>query len=392
MSAPSTLVDAFEPVVPGRVYVLSASAPSGDLETVAPSIVGPDVGFGKFCVSDLQDLNGDSISELGVCGTSDSFVVPGPISTPTSVGSALARFERAPSGATFPFVLEAMVAGPHPGTIVVAASGVLATVEAPVGGTYRAPPGAGMSAVFDPTDSADFRGSGGVVVLEGRSSPTYAFTAIHPYENVGGIGVFDGWPASGDWSSAARWRAGAPHFSVFGVERGDVDDDGVEDVLVRNHTYNSVSVLTDPRAGGALDTAPMQLDGAPVDEVEEFGGYLSRHWFGSGVAVGDLDHDGVNDVVVGMPGNHYFDAPPGAFVVFLGPLEAREYTLEDADLIGHDSDTPNDEFGAVPVIADIDGDGWNELVVGSPYANAPDAVDAGTVTVYDDLFGPPPSR
>lgn len=128
----------------------------------------------------------------------------------------------------------------------------------------------------------------------------------------------------------------------------DVDGDGRVDLVAADTDTGAVYVYT---AGlGAVTT--LQVDGA------------------ASLAGGDVDGDGVGDVIVGAPG-------ADVVVVYLGPDFAGGWTLSGA---------AGDRFGAAVAALDVDGDGIDEVAVGAPdHANEG---CSGGVYLYAGASGP----
>ncbi len=106
-------------------------------------------------------------------------------------------------------------------------------------------------------------------------------------------------------------------------------------------------------------------------------------------APGDLDGDGYDEVLIGVP---TYDSSRGAVFLLLGRSDvslsgmSRTLNLSDLDisLLGEDV---GEGFGAaMSATGDIDGDGVPELLVGAPYASPEGVSGAGEVRV---LRGPP---
>lgn len=90
-------------------------------------------------------------------------------------------------------------------------------------------------------------------------------------------------------------------------------------------------------------------------------------WLGVSVAVGDSDGDGQHDLLVGAMGEDGAAADSGAAWVFPGPLRGS-LRARDAGLwvLGED---PNDQLGkAVAGGSDVDGDGLDDWLVGASEA------------------------
>ena len=140
-----------------------------------------------------------------------------------------------------------------------------------------------------------------------------------------------------------------------GLGYGDVDGDGVDDVLlggVGSGTAGSAYVFLAP--GGTLTTADAELS---------FAGDAVAESLGTDLRGGDLDGDGLGEVLLGAYGAERFG---GAVYVYRGPAPGT-YGPSDADvrLLG----TGGENAGVSVQIGDLDADGAPEVFVGaSAYA------------------------
>ena len=147
-------------------------------------------------------------------------------------------------------------------------------------------------------------------------------------------------------------------FSV--ASAGDVNNDGFDDIIVgaRSNDANGIQagrvyLFYGPISGSLADTdADAIISGAAFDEV------------GRSVAgVGDLNGDGFDDILIGT------DIAGGSFqgqaFLFNGPLSGeRDASSADAIITGS---FPNESFGAsVASAGDVNGDGVNDIIVGAP--------------------------
>ncbi|MCK6480283.1 MAG: CRTAC1 family protein [Planctomycetes bacterium] len=138
----------------------------------------------------------------------------------------------------------------------------------------------------------------------------------------------------------------------------DVDGDGDQDLLVANDRFFFPSQSTRDRL--FLNTGP--AGGFSFEERGVEWGLAESH-FGMGVALGDVDGDGTLDIYVSDLGDNELylgsDAPP---LVDRAPAWGLE-----AGWAGSQRLT---SWGAA--VADLDADGWNDLVVGNGFIHPRD--------------------
>lgn len=151
---------------------------------------------------------------------------------------------------------------------------------------------------------------------------------------------------------------------------GDFDGDGVEDLVVgAPGSDGDQGRIRFVRGGGGFPLESPELQGSTGD-----------FRFGCGLAGGDLDGDGDLDLAVGEA-----DAGSGGSVHLL--LNEGDGTF-DADTfvtgpILPSPDGPGSGFGCIVAFADVDGDGYDDLLAGEPQTNvATGDTDEGRVVIW----------
>ena len=157
---------------------------------------------------------------------------------------------------------------------------------------------------------------------------------------------------------------------------GDINGDGFDDLIVGAHQaansgYQSGSVFVVFGSGAAfaatIDLAALDgANGFRIDGVDDF------NLLGFSVSgAGDFNGDGLDDLLLGGPG--LGSEVPGDSALIFGTLGGFAATINIADLDGADGFriadvvTGDSSGGAVSVAGDINGDGFDDLLVGTPY-------------------------
>ncbi|MBL8617392.1 MAG: FG-GAP repeat protein [Deltaproteobacteria bacterium] len=328
----------------GAVYILLGATGHGGVESLAladAKLTGEAAN--DFAGRSLAggDLDGDGFDDLVLSAQNEStaganagaaYIIPGPISGGGSVGLGGLAIARLTGAAADDLLADVSVAG-------------------------------------------DVNGDGVDDLLLGAQ-----FADSGAFANNGAAYLFFG-PVSGDLSvsvadATLRGAAGAVEAGSALAGAGDLNGDGFADLLIgsRNSSRGAanggaVNVVLGP-VSGEVDLGLSAAIYTAIGAGDDLGGGASV------TSAGDMDGDGYPEIAFGARNNDAAGTNAGAVYIVRGPVPAGVWSASAADAILLGQAARDLTGDSVAGAGDVDGDGLDDLLIGSGYNDA-GAADAG---------------
>jgi hypothetical protein len=179
---------------------------------------------------------------------------------------------------------------------------------------------------------------------------------------------------------------------------GDINGDGIDDLIIGAFSASNTSsgsgssyVVFGRRSGFSSTVQLASLDGSNGFRID---GSTPEEGTGFSVSsAGDINGDGIDDLIIGAPRANNNDLFSGSSYVVFGRRGGFSATLPLADLNGGngfriDGLSPEEEFGsAVSSAGDINGDGIDDLIIGAPSADPNGSSSGSSYVVFGRQSG-----
>ena len=232
------------------------------------------------------------------------------------------------------------------------------------------------------TAAGDLDGDGDAEVIVG--APYVDATAPSSTSARGGVAVFEGGdllPTGTQIDRSDNWFDGDNATDLLGnyvTVMGDFDGDGENDLAVGSMGYSTSSTSTSNNAGAVyvLSGYDALHGGDTRDAIAAYTG-SSSNYFGRGIGTSiDLDSDGMDELVVA-----YASGTSNYVAVEYGSSSPTDKSVTSMDVQWTTDGTEVAFYRNAPIGGDLDGDGYEDLVLSDGKADYGGYTDNGAMWV-----------
>jgi len=345
--------------------VLTTGIASGNVATATTTLTG--LGTFGLSVASAGDVNGDGVSDV-IIGDAigDAFIFNGVLTTGIPSATYLTASTTLTGSGRFGISVSSAgdVNGDGYSDVIVGAPAVGAT-----GGAAYIYLGSssGLSAVVSTTLTGGVSFGFSVSGAGDVNGDAYADVVVG--DTLGTAFVFNGTKtgiASGNTTTATTSLSGTNDYGLSIAGAGDVNGDGYSDVVV-GAPDNSNAFTYHGSPTGSVSTSTILVLG------NSDGGSNEDRLAFSVSSAGDLNGDGYSDVVIGVIG---YNALTGAAYIYYGSSTGLSISSPAPAILSVGGSTTTG--WSVAGAGDINGDGYDDLIVATPQANG----NQGAVYIY----------